>query len=376
MMALIPIALFVGDTHIGCRNGSHHMRQFILNYLRNKVIAYAKQHGIKHIVQTGDLTDRRSSLYARDYYMIRDPLSTELAQAGVTLHTIPGNHDIALSDSVELSWTQMAEDISNGCIVNINHAGTYTVGGVRVCFIPWVCETNVEKIKAAVEASDAEVCVGHFEFEGFPMYQNSICERGSIGVEIFRKFKQVISGHFHTRSENGNIRYIGAPYHLNWQDYADGLNRGFEVMYKDSETGELSFEFVRNEESDSVFRIFVYDQANDPECDKYVTPEYLNDVLGFRGQIVRVQVVNKEASKNKFDKFLQAIKAAATIDYMVVDNTEIVATSEIVVDEAVLQMDVLTVLNEKVDKSAGIDAYSVKQKLAKINERVQTRELI
>ncbi|QGZ16005.1 hypothetical protein Kuja_0140 [Vibrio phage vB_VchM_Kuja] len=375
-MSFIPVAVLLGDTHLGCRNGSHHMRSFIKNYIKNRVVAYCKEHNIKQIIQTGDMFDRRSTLYARDYYYTRNDLTSDLMFNNLTWTTIPGNHDIALADSVELSWTQMAEDVSNGFIKNINKAGDYYVGDVLVCFIPWVCEDNIEEVKQAVEKSNAKICVGHFEFAGFPMYQNSIAEKGTIGVEIFRKFQQVISGHYHTRSENGNIRYIGAPYHLNWQDYADGLNRGFEVMYINEETDEIKFEFVQNTESDSVFRVFYYDQANDPDYDKYVTPEYLNDVLGFKGQIVRVQVLNKEASKNKFDKFLQAIKAASTIDYMVIDNSEILVTSEVVIDEAVLQMDVLNVLNQKVDKSVGVDTASVKLKLLQINERAQKRELI
>lgn len=367
--------LYLGDLHIGARGGSEYMRDFIFDYLINHVIKAAKNNGVTDIIQTGDLMDVRKSIYARDMDAIRNKLIPALKEAGITMHVIPGNHDIALSDSVSLSWTSVLEQMSGGVIKNYSLAGDYEIGGLLVCMVPWVCKENLEEIQCAIELSQADVCVGHFEIAGFDMYTGSTCEHGSITPEELKNFKMVKSGHFHCRSKQGVIEYVGTPYHLTWQDYPDGTDRGYGIL--EVEEGKVVGDnFFNNQEYQSVFRVFKYDQAEDPNFKKYVTPEYLNEELGFEGQIVRIQVTNREASKNTFKKFVDAMKRCKAIDYMIVDNTEIIATSEIVVDEAILQMDVLQILNEKVEKSAGIDVSSVKMKLSEIVAEAQTRELV
>ena len=44
----------------------------------------------------------------------------------------------------------------------------------------------------------------------------------------FSKFKKVFSGHYHTRSNDGKIFYMGNPYEMFWTDYED--KRGFVVF--------------------------------------------------------------------------------------------------------------------------------------------------
>lgn len=370
-----PNSLVIGDTHLGARSGSQFMREFIGKYLIEKVIKYCSDNGIKTIIQTGDFYDVRSSLYARDYDFLKKQLIPALQEHDITLYTFPGNHDIALADSVDISWTQLFEDMSDGSIINFEKPGDYKIGGELFCIIPWVCKDNYDQVLKAIEDSKAQVCIGHFELAGFEMYNGVVAEKGTLPNEIFEKFTQVLSGHYHTRSQYGCIRFIGAPYHLTWMDYPDGTNRGFEVISFDDQHNP-AFEFVPNEESDSVFRVFEYSQDKDPNFKKYSDPEYLDNVLGFKGQIVRVQVTDREQSKNQFKLFCGALKKCKAIDYLVVDKTELITTSEIVVDEAVLQMDVLQILNEKVEKATGIDTNAVKLKLAEINREAQNRELI
>ena len=53
--------------------------------------------------------------------------------------------------------------------------------------------------------------------------------------EFFRKFDTVMSGHFHHKSDDGQIYYLGTPYEIYWNDWQDP--KGFHIY--DTETREL-----------------------------------------------------------------------------------------------------------------------------------------
>ena len=81
-----------------------------------------------------------------------------------------------------------------------------------------------------MKQSQAQLCMGHFEISGFAMYRGMESHEG-LDRNIFDKFAMVFSGHYHTRSSDGHIYYLGNPYELTWQDYND--QRGFHLFYLD-----------------------------------------------------------------------------------------------------------------------------------------------
>ena len=46
--------------------------------------------------------------------------------------------------------------------------------------------------------------------------------------KLYQKFTKVFSGHYHTRSNDGRIFYIGNPYEMFWNDVND--DRGFHHL--------------------------------------------------------------------------------------------------------------------------------------------------
>ena len=36
---------------------------------------------------------------------------------------------------------------------------------------------------------------------------------------VFKRFEKVMSGHFHKKSDDGHIYYLGTQYEMTWSDY-------------------------------------------------------------------------------------------------------------------------------------------------------------
>ena len=54
--------------------------------------------------------------------------------------------------------------------------------------------------------------------------------------KMFHRFEKVISGHFHKKSDDGQIHYCGSQYEITWSDYK--CPKGFHIL--DTETRELT----------------------------------------------------------------------------------------------------------------------------------------
>jgi len=111
-----------------------------------------------------------------------------------------------------------------------------------------------------------------------------------------------MTGHFHHRSSNGPIHYLGNPYELTWADYEDP--RGFHIF--DTETREL--EFIVNPNR-MFYKIFFNDQYQTEGYDY----QYLKDCF------VKVIVQTKENQVN-FDMLIDRLEKVGPADLQVVDD--------------------------------------------------------
>ena len=79
--------------------------------------------------------------------------------------------------------------------------------------------------------------MGHLEVNGFEQHIGSWSNEG-VEAHIFDKFDMAMSGHFHHRSDNGTVFYLGNPYEITWSDYKDP--RGFHIF----DTDKRSLEYI------------------------------------------------------------------------------------------------------------------------------------
>tara|TARA_R100001460_G_C3491748_1_gene169433 strand:- start:200 stop:745 length:546 start_codon:yes stop_codon:yes gene_type:complete len=120
---------------------------------------------------------------------------------------------------------------------------------------------------------------------------------------IFNKFSNVFSGHYHTRSTNGKVHYLGNPYEIYWTDVGD--KRGFTIF--DTETQEF---FPVN----NPHRIFYNIYYEDTDYQTFDAREYAN-------KIVKV-VVRKKSDTKKFEKFIDKLYAIGVAELKVTENFE------------------------------------------------------
>jgi hypothetical protein len=183
--------------------------------------------------------------------------------------------------------------------------------------------------------------MGHFEIAGFAMHRGMESHDG-LAKETFQKFDLVFSGHYHHRSSDKHIHYLGNPYELTWQDYNDP--RGFHLF--DLDTREL--EFICN-----PYRMFERIEYNDKDQE----PIDL-DALELEQKYVKLVVVNK-TDFYKFDKFIQKLYNKGCHEIKIIEDMSEFQDGEI--GEEINLEDTLSVLSHYVDSiETDVDKEQIK----------------
>ena len=153
-----------------------------------------------------------------------------------------------------------------------------------------------------------------------------------IDSNIFNKFDRVFSGHYHTKSDNGNIFYLGNPYEIYWTDIEDV--RGFNIF--DTET--LEHTPVIN-----PYRIFYRVYYDDNDHQTFDTREY-------KDKIVKV-VVRKKTSTKKFEKFIDKLYASNVAELKIVENFDFAGWYDKEDSTAFESEDTMSILNRYVEEA-------------------------
>jgi DNA repair exonuclease SbcCD nuclease subunit len=151
---------------------------------------------------------------------------------------------------------------------------------------------------------------------------------GGMDPNIFGKFKKVFSGHFHQKSKKGNIQYLGNPYQLYWNDYAQ--KRGFHVF----DTDTLKTTFYRNP-FDMFYKLYYRDGLDSTHSMEEI-----------KGTYVKL-IVEEKGEQMKFDHVLRAIQNAEPADLKIVEDLGVELESGVDIVET---EDTLTMLENYIDE--------------------------
>ena len=316
----------ITDQHFGFKKGSKLFHEYFQKFYEEVFFPTLQERGITTVIDMGDTFDSRKGidLYSLDW--AQRNYFDRLRDLGIALHSVVGNHTAFYKNTNEVNTIDLL-------LREYDNVNTFTeckdidIDGCKICMIPWINSDNCEYTYRKIRESTAKVAMGHLELNGFYAHHGYTMEDGD-DIQPYQKFDRVFSGHYHTRSSDGRIFYLGNPYEMFWNDVGD--LRGFHIF--DTETHEL--ETINN--PFQMFRVIKYDD----------TPRQLFKFAEYKDKIVKLIVVNKSSQK-EYDRFVDALSAANPYDLKIVEKTSQMDFGE---DAAEQTEDTMTLLDKFVDE--------------------------
>jgi DNA repair exonuclease SbcCD nuclease subunit len=315
----------ITDTHYGCKKGSKYIHDYFELFYKNVFFPTLEEHGVEAVIHMGDAFDSRKSI---DYQSLEwskrvvfDPLKK------YDVHMIIGNHDTYYKNTNTVNSPELLlQTYSN--IKTYSDPTEVNIGGLKILFLPWINQENEEKTLKLIQKTTSKVAMGHLECQGFRVNRQLIMEHG-LQSELFEKFDRVYSGHYHTRSNNGIIFYLGNPYEMYWTDVND--TRGFHIF--DTET-------LEHTPINNPYKLFYNIYYED-------TPYQMFDATEYQNKIVKV-IVRKKSKPKDFEKFIDKLYSIGVQELKIIENFEIQESEDFKVDE---DENTLSILNRYIDDS-------------------------
>ena len=248
---------------------------------------------------------------------------------GITVHTIVGNHTAYYKNTNEVNAIDLLlREYDNVKIYS--ETRPITLGNLSVLLVPWINKENEEQTLSMIKKSSSPVCMGHLELKGFRIHRGYVMEHGT-DMNIFGKFEKTFSGHYHTRSDNEKVFYLGNPYEMFWNDCGD--TRGFHLF--DTET--LEHTPVNNPYQ--LFHKIYYEDTNHQTF----------DTRNYEDKIVKV-IVQKKTDLGKFENFIDKLYKSGVAELKIVENFDFnnLYDSE---TEGYESEDTLSILNRYIEES-------------------------
>ena len=317
----------ITDQHFGARKNSKLFHDYFLKFYNEVFFPTLEQYGITTIVDMGDTFDSRKGIDFSALAWAKDNYYDRLKEMGITVHTIVGNHTAYYKNTNKVNAVDLLlREYDNVYVYDA--ASEVTIGGLDILFIPWINKENEESTFRFIQTSDCHCAMGHLELNGFRAHRGCIMDHGHAS-ELYSKFTKVFSGHYHTRSDDGRIYYLGNPYEMFWNDVGD--RRGFTIF----DTKNLKHFHI-----DNPYKLFHNIYYED-------TPHQTFDAREYENKIVKV-VVRKKTDTKKFEKFVDKLYSSGVADLKILENFEVQGDEDF---EAFESEDTLSILNRYIEEA-------------------------
>ena len=317
----------ITDQHFGARKGADYIHNYFKKFYDNTFFPYLEKNKIDTIMDMGDTFDNRRNIDLATLEWSKKNYYDRLQAMGITVHTIVGNHTAYYKDTNEINTVELLlKEYKNVKVysepTNIN------LGGLDILLLPWINEENKLKTLEMMDTTKASVIMGHLELNGFVATRGHTMEHG-MDTKVFDKFYRVYSGHYHTRSNNGKIYYLGNPYEMFWNDVKD--TRGFHIF--DTKT-------IEHTPVNNPYRLFYNLYYEDTNYKLFDTREY-------KDKIIKV-VVKKKTDQKQFEKFIDKLYNSGIQDLKIIENFVLNESEDFEVEET---ENTIGILNRYIDES-------------------------
>ena len=329
----------ITDQHFGARKNSKVFHDYFLKFYNEIFFPFIEKEGITTIIDMGDTFDSRKGIDFSALSWAKNNYYDRLRDLGVTVHTIVGNHTAYYKNTNEVNAVDLLLREYDNVIV---YAKTTEVeiDKLKIIFVPWINQENKEETFKLIKNTNCNYAMGHLELNGFRAHKGHIMEDGNES-NLFEKFDCVFSGHYHTRSDDGRIFYLGNPYEMFWSDVNDP--RGFNVL----DTQTLERVTINN-----PHRMFYNIYYEDNDYQTFDAREYEN-------KIVKV-IVRQKSDPKKFERFIDKLYSSGVHELKINENFIIHEDAEFEVSES---EDTISILNRYIEEAEINLDKSVVQKI-------------
>jgi DNA repair exonuclease SbcCD nuclease subunit len=317
----------ITDTHYGARKGSKLFHDYFEKFYNDVFFPTIDKEDIDTVIHMGDAFDSRKGIEFKSLKWAKRVVFNPLKERGIKMHLMVGNHDAYYKNTNEINAVDLLlKEYDN---VEVYSSPTeVSVGDLPILFLPWINEQNEKETNNIIKKTKCPVAMGHLELNGFVATPGHIMEHGH-DARAFNKFRKVFSGHYHSRSDNGTVYYLGNPYEMFWNDVESP--RGFTIF----DTESLEHQSINN-----PHRLFYKIFYEDTDHQTFNTSEYEN-------KIVKV-IVRKKTDTKKFEKFIDKLYTSGVADLKIVENFQLDESEEFEAEES---EDTMSILSRYIDES-------------------------
>ena len=344
----------ITDQHFGARNDSTVFLDFFQKFYDNTFFTTLDEQGINTVLILGDTFDRRKYVNFYALQRAKEMFFNKLSARGITVHMLAGNHDTYYKNTNDVNSPDLLlreydniNVIDKPQTIHLDYGNT----AADILMLPWICADNYNQTMTEIQNTSATLCMGHLEIAGFAMYRGMESHEG-MDKTLFDKFDLVFSGHYHHRSDDNHIFYLGNPYELTWQDYNDP--RGFHLF----DTNTRKLEFIQNPYR--MFERIEYDDRGD-------TIDL--DTIDLKDMFIKLVVTNK-TDHNKFDKFTTKLYNKGCYEIKIIEDMTDFETGTI--DETIDLEDTMSVLNSYIDS---VETEADKEKIKSLMKALYTEAI-
>ena len=318
----------ITDQHFGARKNSKLFHDYFLKFYEDIFFPTLIKEGITTIVDMGDTFDSRKGVDFVSLEWAKNNYYDKLEELGITIHTIIGNHTAYYKNTNDLSGVGLfLREYDNVKIYS--EAEEVTLDKTKFLFVPWINSENQNKTFELIEESDSPCVMGHLELNGFMATRGHYMEHG-MDANIFDKFDRVFTGHYHMRSNQGNVFYLGNPYEMYWNDVND-RERGFHLF----DTDTLVHTPINNPYQ--IFHNLYYED----------TPHQMLDITKYNQKILKV-IVRKKSDPKQFEKYIDKLYSSNLAELKIVENFDFTEGEEFEAEES---EDTISLLNRYIQES-------------------------